>query len=170
MPRSTLHSADEQAYVTKGIMEPLSGAESQTRLVITKLEKKFKKKTAVDNLSLTLFENEIMVVLGHNGAGKSTIMNMLTGLIQPTSGSAKAYGVHESRDVNMFDDYRDLVDFVGFCPQDDVLIDKLSVYENLQFFCKFKGIDEEEAVIADVLETYNLKASETTLAKNLSGG
>ena len=164
MPRSTLHSADEQAYVTKGIMEPLSGAESQTRLVITKLEKKFKKKTAVDNLSLTLFENEIMVVLGHNGAGKSTIMNMLTGLIQPTSGLAKAYGVHESRDVNMFDDYRDLVDFVGFCPQDDVLIDKLSVYENLQFFCKFKGIDEEEAVIADVLETYNLKASGTTLA------
>ena len=112
-------------------MEPLSGAESQTRLVITKMEKRFGRKTAVDNLSLTLFKNEIMVVLGHNGAGKSTIMNMLTGLIQPSSGWAKAYGVHESRDVNMFDDYRDLVDFVGFCPQDDVLIDKLSVYENL---------------------------------------
>ena len=59
----------------------------------------------------------------------------------------------------MFDDYRDLVDFIGFCPQDDVLIDKLSVYENLQFFCKFKGIDDEEAVVVEVLETYNLKAN-----------
>ena len=75
-------------------MEPLSGAESQTRLVLAKLEKKYKKKIAVDSLSLTLFKNEIMVVLGHNGAGKSTIMNMLTGLVQPSSGSAKAYGVH----------------------------------------------------------------------------
>ena len=151
-------------------MEPLTGGESLTRLVISKLDKKFRKKTAVDNLSLTVFKNEILVLLGHNGAGKSTIMNMLTGLLKPSSGTAKAIGVHDNRTVNMFDDYRDLVDFIGFCPQADVLIDRMTVRENLQFFCRFKGIDNEEALVNEVLESYNLMSNEKTLAKNLSGG
>ena len=151
-------------------MEPLTGGESLTRLVISKLDKKFRKKTAVDNLSLTVFKNEILVLLGHNGAGKSTIMNMLTGLLKPSSGTAKAIGVHDNRTVNMFDDYRDLVDFIGFCPQADVLIDRMTVRENLQFFCRFKGIDNEEALVNEVLDSYNLMGNEKTLAKNLSGG
>ena len=109
-------SDEEQAYIERGMMEPLTGAESQTRLVISKLEKKFKKKTVVNNLSLTLFKNEVLVLLGHNGAGKSTTINMLTGLLKPSSGTAKAIGVDQNREVNMFDDYRDLVDFIGFCP------------------------------------------------------
>ena len=109
-------SDEEQAYIDRGMMEPLTGAESQTRLVISKLEKKFRKKTVVNNLSLTLFKNEILVLLGHNGAGKSTPINMLTGLLRPSSGTAKAIGVAQKREVNMFDDYRDLVDFIGFCP------------------------------------------------------
>ena len=109
-------SDEEQAYIERGMMEPLTGAESQTRLVISKLEKKFKKKTVVNNLSLTLFKNEVLVLLGHNGAGKSTTINMLTGLLRPSSGTAKAIGVNQSREVNMFEDYRDLVDFIGFCP------------------------------------------------------
>ena len=86
-------SDEEQAYIDRGMMEPLTGAESQTRLVISKLEKKFRKNTAVNNLSLTLFKNEILVLLGHNGAGKSTTINMLTGLLRPSSGTAKAIGV-----------------------------------------------------------------------------
>ena len=70
----------------------------------------------------------------------------------------------------MFEDYRDLVDFIGFCPQDDVLIDRLTVRENLIFFCRFKGVENEDEVVDEVLESYNLKANEATLAKHLSGG
>ena len=92
--QSFLLSDEELAYIERGMMEPLSGAESHTRLVISNLEKKFRKKTAVDNLSLTLFKNEIFVLLGHNGAGKSTTINMLTGLLKPSAGTAKAIGVH----------------------------------------------------------------------------
>ena len=73
-------TADERAYVAKGVMESLSGGESSSRLVIEKLVKKYGSKKAVNNLSLTLFKNEILVLLGHNGAGKTTTINLLTGL------------------------------------------------------------------------------------------
>ena len=53
-------------------MESLSGKESSDRLIINKLVKKFGKKTAVNNLSLTISKNEILVLLGHNGAGKTS--------------------------------------------------------------------------------------------------
>ena len=88
-----LLTEDEKAYVAKGIMERLSGNESNSRLVIDKLVKKYQNKRAVNNLSLTLFKNEILVLLGHNGAGKTTTINMLTGLIKPTSGSANAIDI-----------------------------------------------------------------------------
>ena len=74
-------------------MEALSGGESESRLVISKLVKNYGSKKAVDNLSLTLFKNEILVLLGHNGAGKTTTINMLTGLEKPTKGSATALNV-----------------------------------------------------------------------------
>ena len=68
---------------------------------------------------------------------------MLTGLGKPTSGSATAINVLPNQDVDLFEDYRDLVDFIGVCPQEDVLIDRMTVEENLQFFCRFKGIENE---------------------------
>ena len=134
---SLLQSA-EQELVQQGIMEALQGNESEDRLIITKLVKKYGQKRAVDNLSLTLFKNEILVLLGHNGAGKTTTINMLTGLEKPTSGSAIAL------DVNLFEDYGGIVDLIGVCPQEDVLIDRLTVRENLSFFCQFKGIENED--------------------------
>ena len=115
-------------------MEGLNGTESNERLKINRLVKKYGKKTAVDNLTLTLFNNEILVLLGHNGAGKTTTISMLTGQEKPTSGSAKAF------DIDLFKDYRDAVDFIGVCPQENILFDKLTVYENLKFYCRFKGL------------------------------
>ena len=107
---------DEKSYIARGIMEALNGNESDSRLVISKLVKKYRKTKAVNNLSLTLFKNEILVLLGHNGAGKTTTISMLTGLEKPTSGSAKAINVLQGQDVDLFEDYRNLVDFIGVCP------------------------------------------------------
>ena len=53
------------------------------------LTKKFKEKTAVDNLELTVHEGELYALLGVNGAGKSTTIKMLSCLTQPTSGDAR---------------------------------------------------------------------------------
>ena len=151
-------------------MEQLSGSESNSRVVIERLVKKFGKKTAVNNLSMTLFKNEILVLLGHNGAGKTTTINMLTGLTKPTSGSANAIEILPGADIDLFSDYDNLVDLIGVCPQEDVLISRLTVEENLKFFCLFKSIENHENVIENLLERFNLEAKRNIQAKSLSGG
>jgi ATP-binding cassette subfamily A (ABC1) protein 3 len=151
-------------------MEKLSGSEPTSRVAIEKLVKKFGNKKAVNNLSMTLFKNEILVLLGHNGAGKTTTINMLTGLTKPTSGSANAIDILPGQDIDLFADYENLVDLIGVCPQEDVLISRLTVEENLQFFCLFKSIANSEHIIEEILDKYNLAAKRDTQAKSLSGG
>ena len=72
--------------------------------------KKYGSKKAVNNLSLTMFQNEILVLLGHNGAGKTTTISMLTGLERPTSGTATAFG------NDLFKEQQTVKDFIGVCP------------------------------------------------------
>ena len=86
-----------------------------------------------------MYENEILVLLGHNGAGKTTTINMLTGLTRPTGGSAIAQNI-ATQDVDLFTDYQNIADFIGLCPQVDVLFTKLTVRENLIFYCKLKNV------------------------------
>jgi ATP-binding cassette subfamily A (ABC1) protein 3 len=80
--------------VQEDIEEPYLSTDGQLPAVrIEKLRKVFVGgKIAVDELTLDLFEGHITALLGHNGAGKSTTMSMLTGLIRPTSGDAKIWG------------------------------------------------------------------------------
>jgi ABC-type multidrug transport system ATPase subunit len=65
------------------------------------------------------------VLLGHNGAGKSTTISMLTNSVKATSGSATAYG------VNLLQDLSKAIDMIGLCPQETVLFYKLTVHENI---------------------------------------
>lgn len=60
---------------------------------------------AVNNLNLDLYSDQIFVLLGHNGAGKSTTINMLSGLIERTSGHVEAFGRTDH-----------LSEFIGVCP------------------------------------------------------
>ena len=145
-------------------MEGLTGNESKDRLIISNLVKKYGKKAAVNDLTLTLFKDEILVLLGHNGAGKTTTIKMLIGEEKPTSGSATAFG------IDLFGEQRDEVDFLGVCPQENVLFEKMTVYENLRFFCLFKNMPRSEILIEEALEKFNLEEKKNTLAVNLSGG
>ena len=79
------------------------------------------------------------MLLGHNGAGKTTTLNMLTGLTEPTSGSAIAHNI-TNNDVDLFKDYSNIADFIGLCPQNDVLFTMMTVRENLIFYCKLKNV------------------------------
>jgi len=71
------------------------------KLVISNLFKRYGNKNVVDDLSLTIYQNEILVLLGHNGAGKTTTLNILTGLIKATSGTAVAYNI-QTQPVDLF--------------------------------------------------------------------
>ena len=96
-------------------------------------------RVAVAGLNMDLFEGQVTVLLGHNGAGKSTSINMLVGLAQPTSGDAFMCGhMQLSRDMHAI--RRNL----GVCPQHDILFAELTAMQHLQMFASFKGVPSAE--------------------------
>ena len=90
---------------------------------------------AVKGINVKMYDNQIFALLGHNGAGKSTVISMLTGLISKTDGSAKCYN------TDMFEQMEQVREFMGVCPQYDVLFDLLTPREHLDIFYDFKGGD-----------------------------
>jgi len=96
---------------------------------IQSLSKSFTQgKYVVNKLSVDMHPNQITVLLGHNGAGKSTTMSMLTGLISPTSGTA----LIEGYDIKTH--MKTIRNSLGLCPQYNLLIPDLTVHEHLYFF------------------------------------
>ena len=73
-------------------------------------------------------------LLGHNAAGKSTLISMLTGLFPPTSGSIIINGIDQLKNINS------LKRNIGVCPQHDILFEELTVREHLTFFARLKVI------------------------------
>uniref|UniRef100_A0A8D9B3Y8 ATP-binding cassette sub-family A member 3 n=1 Tax=Cacopsylla melanoneura TaxID=428564 RepID=A0A8D9B3Y8_9HEMI len=131
---------------------------------LTKIYKNGKK--AVDNLTLDMYQNQITVLLGHNGAGKSTTMSMLTGLITPTSGTAYIDG-HD-----IWFEMDKVRESIGLCPQYNLLFEELTVEDHLKFFAKLKSLTGESLrnEIKRYLQTFNLEPFANTKATVLSGG
>ncbi|KAK4412941.1 ABC transporter A family member 1 [Sesamum alatum] len=121
---------------------------------------------AVNSLQLTLYENQILALLGHNGAGKSTTMSMLVGLVRPTSGDALVFG------KNILTDMDEIRQSLGVCPQYDILFPELTVKEHLEIFANIKGVNEDclENVVTDMAEEVGLADKLNTFVRALSGG
>jgi ABC-2 type transport system ATP-binding protein len=94
---------------------------------IIDLTKRFENKTAVDHLTLTVYPGEILGFLGPNGAGKSTTVKMLTGMLQPTSGSAEVAGY----DVQRFP--MEVKKRIGYIPESGAMYENLTPSEYLDF-------------------------------------
>lgn len=121
---------------------------------------------AVRDLNLNIYNDQIFVLLGHNGAGKTTTISMLTGLLEPTSGSIEALGYDLQTDMN------EVRKKMGVCPQHDTLYDELTVSEHLELFGTFKGLDSEalQAEVKKLIKDVNLEEKTDYLSKDLSGG
>ncbi|XP_074842119.1 ATP-binding cassette sub-family A member 13 [Carettochelys insculpta] len=106
-----------------------------TGVMLVSLTKEYKdnKKTAVKDLNLTFYQNQITALLGANGAGKTTVISMLTGLNPPSSGTIVVNGrdIHTDLDTIRME--------MGLCPQYDVLFDTLTVREHLLFYGSVKA-------------------------------
>ena len=113
-----------------------------------------------------MFNNQITCLLGHNGAGKTTTIAMLTGLIDPTSGSASVDGHDVAKEMST------IRKNLGVCPQHDILYPDLTVREHLRLFGKFKGVPASklEAEIDEMIREVGLVEKRNELSKNLSGG
>ncbi|XP_020526672.1 ABC transporter A family member 1 isoform X2 [Amborella trichopoda] len=121
---------------------------------------------AVNSLQLTLYENQILALLGHNGAGKSTTISMLVGLLPPTSGDALVFGKSTRTDMDVIRKQ------LGVCPQHDILFTELTVKEHLEIYAILKGVsgDTSESEISGILNEIGLVDKAHTIVSALSGG
>jgi len=76
-----------------------SSVESDDQIVISELCKSYNGKKILDKISFSIKQNEILCLLGNNGAGKTTIINILVGLVQQDAGTASIYGSDLSDDI-----------------------------------------------------------------------
>lgn len=130
------------------------------------LVKKYKEKTAVKGLNLTVHEGELYGLLGVNGAGKSTTIKMLSCLTRPTAGEAWVMGNSVITDADQ------VKAIINVSPQETAVAAKLSVRENLEFIARIYGCDKKEArAKADkMIEDFSMEEIEKSRAATLSGG
>ena len=138
-------------------------------LKLEKLSLKFGKKVILDNLNFELNQGQILGLLGPNGVGKSTIFNLIIGLIKPDFGSI----IINSEKVNKFPIYTRAKKFkIGFVPQNGGYFHNLTVYENLKAISEiiFNNKNYQEEKINSLLSKFELDNVRNIKAYLLSGG
>ena len=130
------------------------------------LTKKYKDTVAVDQLNLQVKQGELYSLLGVNGAGKTTIIKMLSCLTQPTSGDAFLNG------KSICNDSAAVKSLIAVSPQETAVAPGLSVRENLELMCGVHGFakDKQNAKIAEVTELLGLESVIKKKAGKMSGG
>jgi len=145
---------------------PSSGCYRMDAIRTEGLTKRFGELTAVDGLTLTVAEGEIFGLVGPDGAGKTTIMRLLTAIMDPTSGNAWVAGHH------VVEEGEAIKEEIGYMSQRFGLYPDLTVMENIHFYADIYGVPRRgrEARIDRLLAFSNLTPFKKRLAGNLSGG
>jgi len=135
-------------------------------ITVADLTKRFGDFVAVDRLTFEVAQGEVFGFLGSNGAGKSTTIRMLCGLLKPTSGTATVGGVDVGRDPE------GVKRRIGYMSQRFSLYESLTVDQNIRFFGGIYGLDRPrfEARRRFVLDIAGLHGRETARAADLAGG
>ena len=122
--------------------------------------------TAIKNMNFCVEQGECFGLLGLNGAGKTTTFKCITQELSPTHGKIYING------KDMRNNFNELSSVFGYCPQFDAIFEYMSVYENLEFYGKIKGIKKEylEKVILAMIEEMSLSEFTNKIAGRLSGG
>jgi ABC-2 type transport system ATP-binding protein len=129
------------------------------------LSKRFGSIEAVKNLSLEIRAGEIFGFLGPNGAGKTTSINLICGLMAPSSGDVLIHGSSIRRDGG-------ITRRIGVCPQEIVLWERLTCLEQLVFMGEMYGLpaNAARARAEELLKDMNLEEKRNAQARTLSGG
>ena len=133
---------------------------------VKNVTKKYGKVVAVDNISFTINDGEIVGLLGPNGAGKSTTMNMMTGFIEQTSGDIIIDG------YDMLKRPKKAKREIGYMPEGVPLYTDLTVKEFVMYMAEIKRVNRKERKekVEKIIEKTGLKDVEKKLIKNLSRG
>ncbi len=121
---------------------------------------------AVDGLNLRILRGEVYALIGANGSGKTTTVNMLTGVLSPSSGTVQVLGQEMPRDRHSISGH------LGVVPQEYSLYPDLTVEQNIRFLARIYGVGpkEFEAKLQELLGILGLAARRKTVVASLSGG
>jgi ABC-2 type transport system ATP-binding protein len=133
---------------------------------IENLTRTFRETTAVDRLTFSVAEGELFGLVGPDGAGKTTVMRLLTAILDPTAGDAWVAGYHSVRESE------EIKRSIGYMSQRFGLYADLTVLENLNFYADIYGVPRRNRSdsIDRLLAFSHLEPFRRRLAGNLSGG
>lgn len=126
--------------------------------------KAFDQLQVLNNISLSVEEGEIFGLLGPSGAGKTTLIKMLIGLLSATSGNIAILGKELDKKID------ESFPSFGMVLDNDGLYDRLNCYDNLELYARIYSISNRKKVINDLLEKVGLIESSKKSVSNLSKG
>ena len=121
-------------------------------LIAENLSKTYGDYKALNNLNLKLNEGEIFALLGQNGAGKSTTINIFLGFVKPTEGVAKI------NEISVIDHPEETKKFIAYIPETVLLYPNLTGVENLKFFSSLAGFDYDNETLTNFLSKAGLQS------------
>jgi ABC-2 type transport system ATP-binding protein len=135
-------------------------------ITVQDLTRRFGSFVAVDRINFDVAQGEIFGFLGANGAGKSTTIRMLCGLLKPSSGTATVGGVDVGRNPE------EVKRRIGYMSQKFSLYEALTVAQNIRFFGALYGLSDDQIAVRRkfVIEMAGLAGRENTRARELAGG
>lgn len=119
----------------------------------------YKKDKVLENFNYSFKDNGLYSIIGESGCGKTTLLNLIGGILKPISGS-----------ITYSDDISDLRDSTAFIFQDNNLFDNLTVYENIKLLTSFKTDNIPNEKIDETLETLGVFKYKEKIVSNISGG
>jgi len=133
---------------------------------VNSLTKKFDDITAVDNINLQIYKGESFALLGPDGAGKTTALRLLCGILLPDSGDIYI------KNINIVKYSEKSRDQIGYMPQRFSLYENLSVIQNINFFSELYNVEKaiRQKRIREYLDSSRLTPFSNRLARQLSGG
>ena len=121
---------------------------------------------AVNGLDLRIKKGEIYAFIGANGSGKTTTIDMLSGVLMPTAGEMNIWGMSQPKHR------KKIASYVGIAPQEYALYSDLTTWENISFFGKLFSLSRKtiNETGKNLLEILNLEDKKNVIAEQLSGG
>ena len=137
---------------------------AEAAVALENLTKKFGSFTAVDSISFTVNKGEIFGFLGANGAGKSTTIRMLCGILKPTSGRGIVGGIDITKTPE------EVKTFIGYMSQSFSLYDDLTIEENLNFYAGIYEVKERKTAVENAIVSAGLAGKEKKITGSLPIG
>lgn len=132
-------------------------------LLVENISKQIGKQTILEPISLSLQQGQVLALCGGNGAGKSTMLKIIVGITQPSTGYIRVNGLERQKNRQAY------ADQIGYMPDDFLFGNALSAQETLLFYASLRGVPEEKVLqILDEVGLYEVrKKTVSTFSKGM---